>query len=143
MQLLLSRYLAGGLDSNFVNLGRTLLLTTDDAALTTLRTNCKLPEALEVSAGQTDVPTALLRGILARCLDAQGVVGRLMDTGSSTDVKNGFEYAPLHYAAMFGSTSFLTTVVNAQPLLDAKTSVGHTAVHLAAIRGYVNLLPQL
>jgi ankyrin repeat protein len=85
----------------------------------------------------------VVRGILAKCLDEQGVIARLMDTGSSVDIKNGFNYNPLHYAALFGSATLLKSVLDAKPILDASTSLGHTAVHLAAIRGHTHLLPQL
>jgi hypothetical protein len=120
--------------------------STDPQLLASLKLECGAvvpAEVLQPAGGAGTVAAAWVRSTLASCLQKQNIIENAVKSGGAIDSENGFGYRPLHHAVLWGEASLLQAVLDAKPSLDAATTLGHNALHLAASAGSLGLVPVL
>ena len=136
------RLLMAGFDANLVTMTR-YLLTMGDAVWDEFEYNCKLTEAHRIRY-HTTITQADIRNIFALCLTRQKIIPNLIDEQAVVYAENRFGWTPLLHVASLGSVSILNELL---PYLEdgpqSRTALGHTSLHIAAIKGNYGIIQAL
>ena len=136
------RLLTAGFDADIVNMARHLLMI-GDAVWEEYEYNCQLTEAdkidYEIAIMQSDI-----RRIFALCLARQGIITRLINEQAVVYAENRFGWTPLLNIASLGSAAVLSELM---PYLEdgpqSRTALGHTSLHIAAMKGNYDIVQLL
>lgn len=135
-------YFSAGWDAHFVSMARRLITAKDPGELDTLYGNCNV-EKESWPLGLATVSVKAIRALMGQCIQEQGLFDLLLAHDGAIDLTNGFGFQPLHYAAMHGDRAIMQKLIDKQPMVEALTSLQHTALHLAVIRGNLEVMTNL
>lgn len=136
------RLLTAGFDANVVNMARHLLMI-GDAVWDEYEYNCQLTEGDKINYS-TMVMQSDIRKIFALCLTKQSIISELINEQAVVYAENRFGWTPLLNIASLGSVSILNQLL---PYLEdgpqSRTALGHTSLHIAAIKGNYDIVQPL
>eukprot|EP00039_Didymoeca_costata_P011934 m.170037 g.170037 ORF g.170037 m.170037 type:complete len:791 (+) comp15335_c0_seq1:129-2501(+) len=138
-------HLTSGFDAHYINIARNLLrkdvLQTDKELIASFEKNCGV--RLEENMISPSISASRLRNLFGTCLEKQGLIPSLAKGGGSSDLANGFGFRPLHHSALLGHGPTMAAIIELKPLMDVMTNLNHTALHLAIMRGNIDVLTVL
>lgn len=136
------RLLTAGFDASIVTMTR-YLLAMGDAVWDEFEYNCKLNEADRIQYHTTIMQTDI-RNIFALCLTRQSIIPNLIDERAVVYAENRFGWTPLLHIASLGNVAILSELL---PYLEdgpqSRTALGHTSLHIAAIKGNYDIVQPL
>ena len=136
------RLLTASFDASIVTMTR-YLLTMGDVVWDEYEYNCKLTEADRIHY-QTTVMQADIRRIFSLCLAKQRIISNLINEQAVVYAENRFGWTPLLHVASLGSVTLLNELL---PYLEdgpqSQTALGHTSLHVAAIKGNYDIVQPL
>jgi len=135
------RLLTAGFDASIVNMARHLLLM-GDVVWDEYEYNCKLTEADRFNYNTT-VMQGDIRKIFSLCLARQKIITKLMDEQAVVYAENRFGWTPLLNVASLGSVSILNEVLPYSEVAQSRTALGHTSLHIAAMKGNYDIVEPL
>ena len=136
------RLLTAGFDAHIVNMARHLLMM-GDIVWDEYEYNCRLTEDDKLDYS-TIVMQSDIRKIFALCLMKQNIISELINEQAVVYAENRFGWTPLLNIASLGSVSILNQLL---PYLEdgpqSRTALGHTSLHIAAIKGNYDIVQPL
>ena len=136
------RLLTAGFDANIVNMARHLLMM-GDAVWDEYEYNCQLTEGDKINY-KTTVMQSDIRKIFGLCLTKQRILSELTNEQAVVYAENRFGWTPLLNIASLGSVPILNQLL---PYLEdgpqSQTALGHTSLHIAAIKGNYDIVQPL
>lgn len=134
------RLLTAGFDAIVVSIAKNLLMS-GRVVWEELVYNCNLEEE-DKHDFSVWVPQKWLWGIFVKCLLMQDVIPSLLQNGAIVHAENIFGFTPLLNMVSLDSPELVQQILTARANSEARTAMGLTSLHMAAIRGsYHAVLP--
>lgn len=135
------RLLMAGADSHIILISKNLL-HFGQPVWEELVYNCALGDN-DVIDFKVAVKLTQVKAIYLKCLSAQKLLGNLADEGAVAYSENRFGWTPFLHAAALGDSKLISRLLNLNADPQTRTTVGHTSLHVAAIRGSYEVVPSL
>jgi len=104
--------------------------------------NCGLGDADSINF-TTRVYQAEVRKLAIGCIDKQNVVRKLLKEEALVYADNHFGWTPILHASFLGSPRMVRTLLDNRADPTSRTGLGHTSLHIAAMRGTFDVIPVL
>jgi tetratricopeptide (TPR) repeat protein len=127
------RLFTGGIDANIVSIVRNLLMTGSlvwDELVYHCNLNNKTIIDYSISVSLSDI-----KSIYIQCLLSQDIINELLQRDASIHAENIFGWTPLLQTISLDDPTILHHILSARADANARTAMGHTALHIAAMKG--------
>ena len=132
------RLLTSGIDATIVSIVRNLLmvgsLVWDELVYHCDISNNTLVEYNEI------IKLTDIKQIYTKCLISQNLVKELIDRGASVHAENIFGWTPLLQIISLDDPTVLHQILKANADVQARTAMGHTSLHVAAMKGSTHVV---
>lgn len=135
------RLLMAGADSHIVLIAKNLL-HFGQPVWEELEYNCALLNT-DMIDFKTAVRLSQITTIYLKCLSVQKLVGNLGDEGAVAYSENRFGWTPFLHAAALGDSTLISRLLTLHADPQTRTTIGHTSLHVAAVRGTYDTVPAL
>ena len=118
------------------------LLAGGEVVWEELKFNCGLGEEDSINF-TTRVYLTEVKKLVIECIEKQNIVPRLLKEGALVYADNHFGWTPILQAAFLGSPKMVRTLFENRADPASRSGLGHTPLHIAAMRGSFDSIPVL
>ena len=135
------RLLMAGADSHIILIAKNLL-HFGQPVWEELVYNCALGDD-DVIDFKTAVRLTSVMDVYLQCLSVQKLVGHLANEGAIAYSENRFGWTPILHTAALGDSNLISQFLSLHADPQTRTTVGHTSLHVVAMRGTYDVVPAL
>ena len=135
------RLLMAGADSHIILVSKNLL-HFGQPVWEELVYNCALGDN-DVIDFKSAVRLTSVMAIYLKCLSVQKLVGHLAREGAIAYSENRFGWTPFFHATALGDSHLIGRLLALHADPQTRTTVGHTSLHVSAMRGTYDVVPTL